>query len=109
MLEFWADCVVKSTLVLVLAFTLSALAKGRRASSRHLVWFFAFLCVLIVPIGQAIAPERALLPPVMAAQEAPIALVPQSESLVLQQLPPSPPIARTSLAPFPAHHAAVEP
>ena len=48
--EFIMAIFIKVTLILCAAFAVTLIWKRASSSTRHLVWFFAFVCILIMPL-----------------------------------------------------------
>jgi len=78
-LSQWVDVSIlsKATLVLLLGLTATSLAKGKRASVRHLVLAAMFAALLALPLAVLTAPAVTIEVPVSVAAGAKIPISPE--------------------------------
>src|SRR5262245_32802324 len=94
MIAFLLDCLIKSSVILLLAFAVAAMARNRSAATRHLIWSVALLAIVLLPALMLIVPPRLATnlttltrfsPPLAYSQ----ASVPRYETLTNSDAPPT--------------------
>ena len=86
------DILAKTTILLVLVTTAAHLLRRRTAALRHLMWMFAIIALIAIPVLSAFTPFRLRVLPVTAASQ-PAQVAPDA-SVEHAPLPPSaPPVA----------------
>ena len=67
-MSFWVDALVKGTALLIVIFGLAAVSGRWSAATRHLLWCFGLMGLLILPVLSSVTPwHLAVLPPVEGA------------------------------------------
>ena len=97
-----ATILLKATLLLVLAWTLTRVLRNRSAASRHFVWCVALAgCVALVAISY-FAPPLTVKVPEPVAKAAPAIVLPQTPAPVeITTASPAPPSSKTELPSLP--------
>ena len=68
MMSFWVDALVKGTALLIVIFGLAAVSGRWSAATRHLLWCFGLVGLLVLPALSSLTPWRLrVLPPVEGA------------------------------------------
>ena len=67
-MSFWVDALVKGTALLIVIFGLAAVSRRWSAATRHLLWCFGLVGLLVLPVLSSVIPwHLRVLPPVEGA------------------------------------------